>query len=408
MIVVAGFACVPRTYRLQVVARPVTEWSVDHPVTAIAVVPEGWLTLAEANGWIALWPSNVADQADLWRVFRQGMRILFGPVSLRTWPVRPLWTAQIPDASIRLNWAILPEGLVAVARKRARLWRIALNRHGSSPLPLPEGHIGRYGDRLWWWRAASDVFRFCAIEWTGVAEDCWTVDRSHLHDTVITWTWAPPWWCGVEAEPRRKSRIRIQCIRGVRASTGRVRAQEMRAWTPSRPQGDPLTARCWFVEKVLVCAIGDSIHVWHVETRRPRWRLRVGAGVDVPPVIVPMRSPLLVVATRGMLVYGLDLRNGNRVWVTPLSAPVLHMQVIPAGADDPKALAVVLVDAPPVILSARTGSVAWRASGWRALSVAATPEGTVMWGTDDRQIRLMQVQLQVQLRSGPISVRSQR
>ncbi len=408
MAVIAGLACAPRMYRVQVIARPITEWSVDYPVTAIARVPEGWLTLAETVGWVALWSSSVKAQADFWQMFRRGIRILFGPIPLRTWPVRPAWTVQIPEASIGSGWAVFPEGLVVVDRENTRLWRISLDRHELAQLTIPEGHIERYGNRLWWWQTTSDTRRFCAVGWTGVDRNCWTVVHRRSPETLWTWTWSPPWWCGVAPDPHRESDVRIQCIRAVRVPAGHARAVEVRTWTTSRPQGTPPTARCWFVQQVLVCTIGDTLHVWNVEARRPRWRLRVGAGTDTSPVLVPTRRPLLVMATRGLLIYGLDLRTGNRRWVTPLPAPVRDLHVIPAGSDPPETLAVVLMDAPPVILNVRTGAVAWRASGWRALSVAATSDGVVMWGTDAREIRLMQMQVQVQLRSGSISVGSQR
>jgi len=107
---------------------------------------------------------------------------------------------------------------------------------------------------------------------------------------------------------------------------------------------------------------------------------------------------ILVVATRGLLLYALDARSGDRRWVLPLRAPVIRLLLVEEG---PSAWVVLTrMDEPPVIVDAATGRVLWQAQGWTAWDAALGDDGTVAWAGADGKIRVFRIHFQPTVRAG--------
>lgn len=125
--------------------------------------------------------------------------------------------------------------------------------------------------------------------------------------------------------------------------------------------------------------------VWDLLRARSRWRVDLGAQVTVRPVVTD--DGVLVMATRGMLLYATDVARGRRfLWIHPLRATVLKVVGVPLPNGQGMAIAVVLLDSSPLIVNARTGKVLWRARQWHALDVAVHDQ-IVAWLDADGQIR---------------------
>ncbi|MCS7313336.1 MAG: PQQ-binding-like beta-propeller repeat protein, partial [Acidobacteria bacterium] len=151
--------------------------------------------------------------------------------------------------------------------------------------------------------------------------------------------------------------------------------------------------------------------LWDLERGRLRWRLDLGASVTVRPV--QTAQDVLVVATRGLLLYALDVRNGNRLWVLPLRAPVTRLilvedarhqiqaPLVRAGASRSAWVALTFMDAPPMIVDVTTGRTLWQATDWTAWDAALGTDSTVAWASADRKVRVFRIRPQPTVRVVP-------
>ncbi|GBC85000.1 hypothetical protein HRbin11_01441 [bacterium HR11] len=175
------------------------------------------------------------------------------------------------------------------------------------------------------------------------------------------------------------------------------------------PAGADVTVRrMWIAATGVFVSTGRWAWLWDLEGGRPRWRLDLGASVTVPPVQTAWG--VLIVATRGLLLYALDARNGNRLWVLPLRAPVTRMRLLQDTGCEGRGgtsagvsawVVLTLMDAPPMIVDVATGKTLWQATGWTAWDAAVNDDATVAWAGADRKIRVFQIRPQPTVR-GPI------
>ncbi len=182
------------------------------------------------------------------------------------------------------------------------------------------------------------------------------------------------------------------------------------------PAGADVTVlRVWIASTRVFVSTGRWAWLWDLERGRLRWRLDLGASVTVPPVWTT--RDVLVVATRGLLLYALDTRHGDRLWVLPLQAPVTRMLLLQdtgcemrdtgcEGKGDTSAgtsawVALTLMDAPPMIVDVATGKTLWQATDWTAWDAAGGDDATVAWAGADRKIRVFRIRPQPTVR-GPV------
>jgi len=199
----------------------------------------------------------------------------------------------------------------------------------------------------------------------------------------------------------------------IRSGQGRAEAETLEpvAWRKSFqvPAGADVTVlRVWIVSTGVFVSTGRWAWLWDLERGRLRWRLDLGASVTVRPV--QTAGDVLMVATRGLLLYALDARNGNRLWVLPLRAPVTRMLLMqdagwegPSGTQAPLARAgsgtsawvvLTLMDEPPTVVDVATGKTLWQATGWTAWDAALGADSTVAWAGADRKIRVFRIRSQ--------------
>jgi hypothetical protein len=377
-------ACAVRTGPAQVTVEPVVEWTAPGEVAGLRWTGRGWAGELLAEGAVVYWPTATPEAVP---------------------PIR--WSDERGQA-LRA-WAVT-DGTVFLATPTELLTFSEGSTAPSTRTVWPEGvTVWDDGHRLWTGDTSDDV-RVCTPGVDPAASVCWSFPPAAVRPDfgLPAWAWVPPWWCGLRVReddvgPTRSAEV--LCSRGVGPSStapepafGGTGVGSF-AWKESFriPGGTDATAvHVWIVPAGVFVSAGRWGWLWDLARGRLRWRLDLGASVTVRPV--QTAGGILVVATRGLLLYALDARSGDRRWVLPLRAPVIRLLLLEEG---PSAWVILTrMDEPPVIVDAATGRVLWQAQGWTAWDAALGDDGTVAWAGADGKIRVFRIHFQPTVRAG--------
>ncbi len=377
-------ACAVRPGPAQVTVEPVVEWTAPGDVAEVRWTGKGWAARLPAEGTVVYWPSDAPKDA---RPVRWSDERWQAP---RAWAVTD-GTAWLATATELLAFS---EGSTTPSVRTA--W--------------PEGMtVWDDGRRLWAGHTSDDV-RICTPGVGPEASECWSFPVQAVRPDfgLPAWDWAPPWWCGLRvgaSDAGKDRRAELLCHRGMREG-GKEPAGV--AWRRSFrvPAGtDVMAVHVGIVPPWAFVSTGRWAWLWDLERGRLRWRLDLGASVTVRPARTAW--DVLVVPTRGLLLYALDARSGNRLWVLPLRAPVMRMVLMQdAGCETQDTgcegrgkastrasawVVLTLMDAPPTVVDVATGKTLWQATDWAAWDVASGDDSTVAWAGSDRKVRVFRI-----------------